>query len=444
MLFQKYGRIMKKYWEKIYITLSLSLVVLLFWSCSELTKESEYRPLKEVSLRVLDTYATALQLEWPQYRVDGFYQYRLYADTIESSLDTLSPIIVKNLVTDTTYLLKGLNPKKEYYISLEVVSIAGTTVSRVEGVTTTPVESYPFVGKKEGSMVLLPSGSFWSLRRNIYLDTIFDTLINSIDTTLIDITIDTVISVVENDSSVAALSHNFYIDTTEVTEEMWSEAWGDKTTLSQKPKNNVNWYEMILFCNARSKRAGFDTAYTYDSIIYSPWEPTITNMEGLECSFYNGGYRLPTEDEWVYAYRAGAKSGYFWGKEYLPTDTATYPKTAQDTTDFNTHLWWDYNNDGAKEPFDVAQKKPNNWGLYDMAGNVQELLWNSYNPSEVYSNRIDYHGLTSNLLGQQKYRGGEFSTYVPQYLTDWWRAGGLYRPFKGKETGFRTVRVPQQ
>lgn len=63
-------------------------------------------------------------------------------------------------------------------------------------------------------------------------------------------------------------------------------------------------------------------------------------------------YRLPTEAEWEYAARAGAKSDYIRDLEAV----AWYTANSDDTT----HV--------------VATKKPNAFGLYDMLGNVVEWV----------------------------------------------------------------------
>jgi formylglycine-generating enzyme required for sulfatase activity len=63
-------------------------------------------------------------------------------------------------------------------------------------------------------------------------------------------------------------------------------------------------------------------------------------------------YRLPTEAEWEYAARADAA------------------EPARDKLD--EYAWYKRNSDDESHP--VGQKKPNAWGLYDMLGNVRELV----------------------------------------------------------------------
>jgi formylglycine-generating enzyme required for sulfatase activity len=67
------------------------------------------------------------------------------------------------------------------------------------------------------------------------------------------------------------------------------------------------------------------------------------------------GYRLPTEAEWVYACRAGAETDFYFGKSF----------------DLVKHYVWNAaNSTGRSHP--VGAKKPNDFGLFDMHGNVWE------------------------------------------------------------------------
>ena len=74
-------------------------------------------------------------------------------------------------------------------------------------------------------------------------------------------------------------------------------------------------------------------------------------------------FRLPTEEEWETACRAGAK-----GKYSLLADGT---EITEDT--LGRVAWFEANSD--EKPHPGGQKKPNAFGLYDMHGNVWE--WTS-------------------------------------------------------------------
>jgi formylglycine-generating enzyme required for sulfatase activity len=78
-------------------------------------------------------------------------------------------------------------------------------------------------------------------------------------------------------------------------------------------------------------------------------------------------YRLPTEAEWEYACRAGAKkySRYHYG-DSITVEQARF-------------------NNNAGGPVKVGSFKPNAWGLYDMHGNVWEWVADWYS-ADAYKN----------------------------------------------------------
>lgn len=180
----------------------------------------------------------------------------------------------------------------------------------------------------------------------------------------------------------------FYIQKTEITqkeftdlmgEDLWSKycpAWGLCFGLGPTlPAYNIHWNNAILYCNKLSKARGLDTVYQYDSTGFdqSTEKNTLYNLRGR----YNvRGYRLPKDSEWEYACKAGTHFEYFWGdRRGAQGDSGELELL--DLTDYNDmepgiHAYaWNFKNSGNRV-HPVASKKPNNWGLYDMIGNVSE------------------------------------------------------------------------
>ena len=73
-------------------------------------------------------------------------------------------------------------------------------------------------------------------------------------------------------------------------------------------------------------------------------------------------YRLPSEAEWEYACRAGSDGDYCFG---------------DDAKNLPDYAWMSAN---AVSTMPVKGKKPNDWGLFDMHGNVWELCADHYRP----------------------------------------------------------------
>ncbi len=160
-----------------------------------------------------------------------------------------------------------------------------------------------------------------------------------------------------------SFTYDFYMDTIEVTQ-------GDYQTLvgvnpsyfksSLRPVERITWFDAILYCNKRSLREGLDTVYRY-SAIFGIAGDGVDSMNGLSRDDSKKGYRLPTEAEWEYAYRGGTQTAFYWGN-------------SEDSTD--AYAWYSTNAGDSTRP--VGLKKPNSFGLHDMAGNVYECIYDWY------------------------------------------------------------------
>jgi formylglycine-generating enzyme required for sulfatase activity len=151
--------------------------------------------------------------------------------------------------------------------------------------------------------------------------------------------------------------NSFYISKYEVTQREYENVMKKNPSYFKGPNlpvENVSWFDAIEYCNALSRREGLALAYT------------ITGTGSSRVVTWNrsaNGYRLPTEEEWVYACRANT------------------------TTPFNTGKSINRNmsNYFGRRTVNIGSYQPNAWGLYDMHGNVSEWCWNLFNTSSSSS-----------------------------------------------------------
>ncbi|MDR2790787.1 MAG: formylglycine-generating enzyme family protein [Campylobacteraceae bacterium] len=175
----------------------------------------------------------------------------------------------------------------------------------------------------------------------------------------------------ESEKREITLAESFYLGATEVTQEQWEKVMNSnpsKTKAAANPVDSVSWYDVKAF---------------------------LSKLNALENTT---NYRLPTEAEWEYAAAAASNDTYSFGS---------------DEAELRKYAWYYNKNDNKKllSAQAAGQKMPNQWGLYDMHGNVWEWVETVYNKDFYAKNKIDTIANTGNaniIKGGSAYNSAEF------------------------------------
>ena len=143
-----------------------------------------------------------------------------------------------------------------------------------------------------------------------------------------------------------------------ITQELYQAITGNNPSAFsgyKLPVETVSWIDAVIFCNKLSESLKKNKCYKVDL----PTEKVTFNSNA-------NGFRLPTEAEWQYACQARTK-----GTRYAELKEIAWFK--------------DNSNNGTKE---IGLKQPNEWGLYDMLGNVWEWCSDIYDETVYGSYRV--------------------------------------------------------
>lgn len=189
--------------------------------------------------------------------------------------------------------------------------------------------------------------------------------------------------------------------------------------MSNDPMVMVSWYGAVAYCNWLSQQQGKPQCYNLSTWAY---DPAVK------------GYHLPTEAQWEYAARGGLKDPYRrfpWGDDIYHTQANYYSSSSYTYDKSSTRgyhpLWNDgvypytspvgffdgtlkykanYNWPGGLTSYQT-ESGANNYGLYDMAGNVYEWC-NDWYSSSYYSSSPSSNPTGPATGSRRVLRGGDW------------------------------------
>jgi formylglycine-generating enzyme required for sulfatase activity len=255
------------------------------------------------------------------------------------------------------------------------------------------------------------------------------------------------------------ISRSFAVATKEVTTEQFQRFLddnpeikarfgytGDPNRMSQmlqrfspdatSPQIAVTWYEAAMYSNWLSKKAGLpESEWVY------PKDPNeIRSGMSLSANYLRRtGYRLPTEAEWEYVARSGSTTSRFFGT---------------DETMLGQYAWYSKNPprargeqpdpDDPKRTLPVGRLKPNDFGMFDIYGNVWELCMDRMQElapgNIVVEDREDEALVVSDGIARSR-RGGAFPYGSPFQRSANRDTKGAFPHLRRDNVGFRVART---
>ena len=262
---------------------------------------------------------------------------------------------------------------------------------------------------------------------------------------------------------------DLYVSKYDTTNDEWDELMEinpSKILGARKPVNNVSRIQVFEFCNKMSEKYGLQPVYKIENdklekIIYKGGKEEYPNLADFRKT---EGYRLPTEIEWEW---------FSWGGKLAQEQEIFYKEKAEEKRkkrekeslenyyrelnkkngysdelfswqnsmvdfglgqilSFQGQYYIDYAWYGKTEVHDVGLKKPNELGLFDMIGNVNQHVYDTMTKGHIDDKKLYiYDENDGGCL-----RGGDCDVEGDKFIDLY-----FYRTSNKEKTGFRVVRT---
>ena len=148
------------------------------------------------------------------------------------------------------------------------------------------------------------------------------------------------------------------------------------------PANIIKWGDAVAYCNWLSEQEGLQPFYPKDADTLVRWQPSQQDLGG-------NGYRLPQEAEWEFAARAGTTTDRAFGIDpelFIHYDWCLSNRDAF-IAKYRSDLRPLYRDQNITRSKPVGMLLPNEYGLFDVLGNVAEWC-NDLNPNNQVERAI--------------------------------------------------------
>lgn len=197
----------------------------------------------------------------------------------------------------------------------------------------------------------------------------------------------------------------------------------ERSNADNRPVESISWFDAVAFCNMLSKKEGLTPVYS---------------ISGTHVTKNNAnGYRLPTENEWLWA-AMGRQNKI--NKQYAgnpPTDRKEFAwyrfNSYENSSITSVYDPWDEfkKTDFGTHP--VGKKQANEIGIHDLSGNVWEWCEDWYNLRTVLNPSNYLNGVYKTV------KGGSYHTFEDFLALEYRKK---YSPlFSSKLIGMRVVRT---